>query len=113
MPIEAGPHTLGPHNATLSVETKRKGAAAKAGHDLVINATSLGLKPNDPLPIDAGRLGPATAVAEIIMEPETTALLVAAQERGCRIFYGRPMLACQVDLIADFLRVPKKGGASS
>ena len=40
MPIEAGTHRLGPHNATLSVETKRKGAAAKAGHDLVIEVTS-------------------------------------------------------------------------
>ena len=40
MPIEAGTHRLGPHNATLTVETKRKGAAAKAGHDLVIEVTS-------------------------------------------------------------------------
>ena len=29
-----------PHNATLTVETKRKGAASKAGHDLVIEVTS-------------------------------------------------------------------------
>jgi YceI-like domain len=40
MGIEAGTHRLGPHNATLSVETKRKGAAAKAGHDLLIEVTS-------------------------------------------------------------------------
>ena len=40
MPIEPGTHRLGPHNATLSVETARKGAAAKAGHDLVIEVTS-------------------------------------------------------------------------
>ena len=40
MPIEPGTHRLGPHNATLSVETKRKGAAAKAGHDLVFEVTS-------------------------------------------------------------------------
>jgi hypothetical protein len=40
MSIEAGTHRLGPNNATLSVETKRKGAAAKAGHDLVIEVTS-------------------------------------------------------------------------
>jgi YceI-like domain len=40
MSIEGGTHRLGPHNATLSVETKRKGAAAKAGHDLVIEVTS-------------------------------------------------------------------------
>ena len=40
MAIEAGTHRLGPDNATLSVHTKRKGAAAKAGHDLVIHVTS-------------------------------------------------------------------------
>jgi YceI-like domain len=40
MPIEPGTHRLGPHNATLVVETARKGAAAKAGHDLVIEVTA-------------------------------------------------------------------------
>lgn len=33
-------HRLGPDNATLEVRTKRTGAAAKAGHDLVIHVTS-------------------------------------------------------------------------
>src|SRR5215210_360945 len=32
--------TFGPDNATLTVRTKRTGAAAKAGHDLVIEVTS-------------------------------------------------------------------------
>jgi polyisoprenoid-binding protein YceI len=36
MPIISGTHTLGPENATLRIRTKRHGAAAKAGHDLVI-----------------------------------------------------------------------------
>jgi polyisoprenoid-binding protein YceI len=40
VPIEPGRHTLGPENATLTVETKRTGAASKAGHDLVIEVTS-------------------------------------------------------------------------
>jgi len=40
MPIAPGTHRLGPHNATLSVHTTRRGAAAKAGHDLVIHVTS-------------------------------------------------------------------------
>lgn len=33
-------HTLGPENGTLTVNTRRGGAAAKAGHDLVIEVTS-------------------------------------------------------------------------
>ncbi len=40
MPLEPGTHSLGPENGTLSVNTKRSGAAAEAGHDLVIHVTS-------------------------------------------------------------------------
>src|SRR5215207_3623169 len=40
MPIMPGTHKLGPENASLRIETKRRGAAAKAGHDLVIEIGS-------------------------------------------------------------------------
>jgi polyisoprenoid-binding protein YceI len=38
--LQAGTHRLGPESATLSVHTGRSGAAAKAGHDLVIEVTA-------------------------------------------------------------------------
>ena len=38
--IEAGTHRFGPDNATLAVRTRRGGAAAKAGHDLLIHVTA-------------------------------------------------------------------------
>jgi polyisoprenoid-binding protein YceI len=38
--IKSGIHRLGPDNATLAVLTGRSGAAAKAGHDLVIRVTA-------------------------------------------------------------------------
>ena len=40
MPIPAGTHRFGPDNATLAVHTKRGGAAAKAGHDLLLHVTA-------------------------------------------------------------------------
>ena len=40
MGIQAGTHRLGPQNARLAVHTRRRGAAAKAGHDLEIDVTS-------------------------------------------------------------------------
>jgi len=40
MPFGPGKHRLGAENATLTVETKRLGAASKVGHDLVIEVTS-------------------------------------------------------------------------
>jgi polyisoprenoid-binding protein YceI len=38
--IEPGTHRFGPSNATLSVQTRRGGAAAKAGHDLLLHVTA-------------------------------------------------------------------------
>jgi polyisoprenoid-binding protein YceI len=40
MAIMPGTHELGPENASLRIETKRRGAAAKAGHDLLIEVGS-------------------------------------------------------------------------
>ncbi len=40
MAIQAGTYKLGPDNASLHVETGRSGAAAKAGHDLIIDVNS-------------------------------------------------------------------------
>ncbi len=40
MPLAAGTYTFGPENATLSVRTGRSGAAAKAGHDLLLQVTA-------------------------------------------------------------------------
>jgi YceI-like domain len=40
VPIQAGSYRLGPDNATLSVHTERAGAAAKAGHDLLLHVTA-------------------------------------------------------------------------
>jgi len=39
MPIPRGTHTLGPSTGTLAVRTGRTGAAAKAGHDLLLHVT--------------------------------------------------------------------------
>jgi polyisoprenoid-binding protein YceI len=40
MSIQPGTHKLGPESGTLSVNTERTGAAAKAGHNLVIHVTA-------------------------------------------------------------------------
>lgn len=71
--------------------------------DLVINATSVGMRPDDPLPLDLAGLGPAAAVAEVIMRPEMTAMLRRAAERGCTTVPGRAMLDHQIALAAAFL----------
>lgn len=79
------------------------GGRGPAGHDLVVNATSLGLAPQDPLPVDVEGLRPDQIVADIIMKPEQTPLLVEAARRGCRVHLGRHMLDCQIELMARFM----------
>lgn len=77
-----------------------------SGHDIVINATSLGMKAGDALPLNADRLQAGQLVADIIMEPAVTRLLAMARDRGCEIYGGLGMLQGQVaDMVAFF----KKG----
>ncbi|CAM3424431.1 shikimate dehydrogenase [Bordetella sputigena] len=85
----------------------RVGSDDPSGHDIVVNATSLGMRQGDALPLDVARLDPRQLVCEVIMQPRETALLLAARERGCAIHYGAPMLAAQVALMADFLGAGK------
>jgi len=65
--------------------------------DLVLNATSLGLKPGDPVPFDEKQfsLGRAGAVYDMVYRPVETALLKAARAAGCRTANGLGMLLYQ------------------
>ncbi|HZS78216.1 MAG TPA: shikimate dehydrogenase [Ktedonobacteraceae bacterium] len=64
--------------------------------DLVVNATSVGLKSGDDTILFDVSLLPADAlVMDMIFNVERTALLQAALERGCRILNGLPMLLYQ------------------
>jgi len=81
-----------------------------AEHDLIINATSLGLRPDDPLPIDPAGLRPSHTVCDIIMDPARTALLRAAEACGCRTHPGQPMLDHQLRLMVEALGLSSNGG---
>ena len=65
--------------------------------DLLLNATSLGLKREDPLPLPAGafELGQVRAVYDMIYRPAETPLLQAARAAGCRTANGLGMLLYQ------------------
>ena len=71
--------------------------------DMIINSTSLGLKPGDALPLALNAVRPDTVIADIIMVPAKTEWLVAAQKVGLRVHYGRHMLDYQIDLIGKFI----------
>ncbi|MEZ6023726.1 MAG: hypothetical protein R3C16_10025 [Hyphomonadaceae bacterium] len=85
--------------------------ADPTGFDVIVNGTSLGLKPGDALPVDVAKLTPAMLVAEVVMQPERTALIAAAAAAGARTHRGLAMLEAQLDLIADFLGAGPSPGA--
>ena len=65
--------------------------------DLILNATSLGLKPEDPLPLDEKQfsLTQTAAVYDMVYRPAETALLAAAKKAGCKTENGLGMLLHQ------------------
>lgn len=67
-----------------------------AQHDLVINATPVGLRDSDPLPFDVSPLDASTVVVDILMTKEPTRLLQACRQRGLKALSGHEMLVQQI-----------------
>ncbi len=65
--------------------------------EVMVNATSLGLKPGDPSPLDEKQfsLRQVRAVYDMIYNPAETALLKAAKAAGCKTANGLGMLLHQ------------------
>jgi shikimate dehydrogenase len=79
------------------------------GIHYAINATPLGLKPDDPLPFDPVTLDSDVLIAEVIMSPADTPLLVRARTHGRRIHHGRHTLDHQVPVLLDWFGIDAKG----
>ncbi len=77
-----------------------------AGHDLVVNATPLGMNPDDPMPMDVSRIPREALVGEVVLEREVTKFLQAARARGCRSFVGTDMLFEQIPAYLEFFGFP-------
>ncbi|MGC2812424.1 MAG: shikimate dehydrogenase [Bradyrhizobium sp.] len=81
----------------------RVGTADAGDHGIVVNATSLGLKPDDGHSFDLASADPSALVAEVVMKPDMTPLLIAAESRGHAVHFGIHMLNSQLDLMMQFL----------
>jgi shikimate dehydrogenase len=91
------------HYPEISVMT---GSSDPAGFDIVVNATPLGMRPGDPLPIDVGRLSAETFVGEVVMKQEITPFLAAARQKGCPYQVGTDMLFEQIPAYLEFFGFP-------
>jgi shikimate dehydrogenase len=97
--------------ATLAAEVAAAFPRVGVGgpHDLLVNATPLGLAPGDALPFDATLLAPGVAVADVIPNPEVTPLVAAARAADCVTATGRDMFEGQARLAAAFLGIVPAG----
>jgi shikimate dehydrogenase len=91
------------HYPALQVST---GSNDPAGFDLVVNATPMGMRAGDPLPMDMSRVAPTTFVGEVVMRTEMTAFLDAAKARGCAVQVGSDMLFEQIPAYLEFFGLP-------
>ncbi len=102
-PAEELARRLGVHHPDLEV---RLGAAGARGADLIVNATSLGARPGDPMPFDLHGVDGSTVVADVVNTPGLTPFLAAAGERGCTIQTGAAMLREMVPAYLAFFGFP-------
>lgn len=82
--------------------TVQVGSNDPAGFDVVVNATPLGMKDDDPLPMDVTRIAPSTFVGEVVMKREITPFLAAVRARGCQFQVGTDMLFEQIPAYLEF-----------
>lgn len=78
-------------------------AADARGWDIVLNATPLGMRAADSLPVPATGLAAAMFVGDVVTEPAVTPLIAAARALGCRTSTGNDMFAHVRDLMVGFL----------
>ncbi|MDR3473679.1 MAG: shikimate dehydrogenase [Devosia sp.] len=81
----------------------RAGSADPGGRTLVVNATPLGMRAEDPCPVLVDRLTADMFVGDVVTVPEVTPLIAAARRLGCPTQGGGGMYAAQLDLMRDFL----------
>lgn len=81
------------------------------GFDIVVNASPLGLKASDPLPVDVAKLDAHAAVCDILMKNQPTPLVRAALARGLAAEPGFDMLIQQTPLYLDFFGYPQLADA--
>lgn len=94
---------LSEHYPQLGIAT---GSNDPAGYDLVINASPLGMKAGDPLPVDVARIEPGAFVGEVVMKTEITPFLRTARERGLATQVGTDMLFEQIPAYLEFFGFP-------
>ncbi|MDO6966714.1 shikimate dehydrogenase family protein [Rhizobium alvei] len=81
----------------------RAGSTDPRGFALIANATPLGMREGDPLPVQAEFLTPQQFVADVVTRPAVPPLIAAARAAGCGTMPGSGMFNAQAVLLAELL----------
>lgn len=78
------------------------GSDDPAGFELVVNATPMGMRPEDPYPVQVERLSPQAFVGCVITAPAVSPWVAAARAKGCQGSVGIDMYTAEQSLMLDF-----------
>lgn len=87
---------------TSSICESAVAAPTFASHDIVINATPLGMKPLDPLPIELKGMGAGSVLFDIVPKPDVTPLIEQAKKLGALTIGGKRMIEGQANALVGF-----------
>ena len=78
---------------------------APAHRDMIVNASTVGMRAGDGLPGDVGALDAGTLVGDVVTAEAPTALVREATRQHCVVVNGRDMVAGQIDAMLGFFRL--------
>jgi shikimate dehydrogenase len=82
------------------------GSTDPSGFELAINATPMGMREGDPLPLEVDKLAHGTFVGCVVTQPAVPPLIEAARARGCGTMTGAGMFEAVRDRLVDFYLSP-------
>ncbi len=81
----------------------RVGPAKAEGFDLIVNASPMGMRADDPMPLDLHGLRACSIVGDVVVSAMSTPLLNTARALGCHVQPGAAMTDHQGAAMAEFL----------
>jgi shikimate dehydrogenase len=81
-------------------------SGSRQGFDIIVNASPVGMKPDDGPPGDLGTLTSEMLMADVVVSSTPTAFIQKAMDSGCRWANGHDMHSGQIEAIMGFFINP-------
>ena len=91
------------HTHKTGATRLRAGYTKGVSYDLVCNASPMGMRQGDPLPVQVEALAPEVCVGDVVTVPAEPPLIAEARRRGCRVSTGEDMFRHVSTRLVDFL----------